>query len=74
MDRKKVAGLIGLLIGLTLGVAMIVSVQAHAREVLRCTGRGVAYFQDIGSYPRLSDGRLAEDVARERCGQSINAF
>lgn len=43
-----------------------------------CVNRGVAYFKEIGSYPRLATapnaGRRAEDVARERCGRTTTAF
>lgn len=43
-----------------------------------CVDRGVKYFMEIGSYPRLKAypeaGRLAEDVARERCRRSLLAF
>ena len=43
-----------------------------------CVGRGVAYFKEIGSYPKLESppnaGRSAEDVARERCKITASAF
>lgn len=39
-----------------------------------CVRRGAYYFQQIGSYPRLSDGRDAMIVARERCGRTLTAF
>lgn len=39
-----------------------------------CVGRGIAYFKEIDSYPRLSDGRLAKQVAEERCHGSLTAF
>lgn len=39
-----------------------------------CEARGVAYFKEIDSFPRLSDGRLAVDVARERCARTDRAF
>lgn len=43
-----------------------------------CAARGVAYFKEIGSYPRLesppNEGRTAEDVARERCNRTTSAF
>lgn len=43
-------------------------------EVEACTQRGVAYFQEIGSYPTLSDGRSASVVAAERCNRTTTAF
>src|SRR5262245_15362115 len=46
--------------------------------VQTCTQKGVAYFKGIGSYPTLSAppnaGRMAEDVARERCQRTTGAF
>lgn len=39
-----------------------------------CYERGLAYFRAIGSYPNLSDGRSATDVAYERCARSATAF
>lgn len=47
-------------------------------SVVKCTERGVAYFKEIGSYPRLTSapnaGRAAEDVAIERCQRTLTAF
>jgi hypothetical protein len=40
----------------------------------QCTKRGLAYFESLGSSPRLSDGRLASDVAKERCLRTLTAF
>lgn len=40
----------------------------------QCTKRGVAYFESLGSGWRLSDGRLALDVAKERCRKTLSAF
>jgi len=54
--------------------------STHARasdssdSITKCYERGVAYFKEIGSYPTLSDGRLAGDVAAERCDRSKQAF
>jgi hypothetical protein len=46
--------------------------------VEECVARGVAYFKEIGSYPRLesppNEGRTAEDVSRERCNRTTSAF
>lgn len=46
--------------------------------VASCVARGVAYFKEVGSYPRLTSdpnkGRRAEDVARERCQRTTTAF
>jgi uncharacterized paraquat-inducible protein A len=39
-----------------------------------CVRRGVVYFTEIGSYPKLSDGRNADAVARERCKRTTTAF
>lgn len=42
--------------------------------VAACTERGIRYFREIEAYPRLSNGRLAEEVAAERCGRTTTAF
>lgn len=39
-----------------------------------CVGNGVAYFQEIESWPKLSDGRDARSVAAERCNRTTGAF
>jgi len=39
-----------------------------------CKLKGHAYFKEIGSWPRLSDGRDAEVVAAERCSNTTGAF
>jgi hypothetical protein len=43
-------------------------------DVDRCITRGVEYFRSTGSYPTLSDGRNAFNVARERCQRTTTAF
>ena len=47
-------------------------------EIDDCVRRGVGYFKEIGSYPTLQSspntGRLAEDVAIERCNRTTTAF
>ena len=52
--------------------------RINGAEYDACVDRGVKYFRDIGSYPRLKAypeaGRLAEDVARERCRRTLTAF
>lgn len=39
-----------------------------------CVDRGIAYFESIKSYPVMSDGRRALDVARKRCDLIPTAF
>lgn len=51
--------------------------QSHKESEARveaCAQRGVKYFMDVGSYPRLSDGRIPYEVARERCLRTLKAF
>lgn len=43
-------------------------------EVRECIGRGLVYYKEIGSWPALSDGRAAIDVAAERCERTTGAF
>ena len=49
-----------------------------ARNAAECVQRGIAWYKEIGSYPRLTAppnrGRDAMDVAIERCGRTIGAF
>jgi hypothetical protein len=53
-------------------------IEKNTAEVNDCTARGVNYFKEIGSYPRLTAepnaGREAEVVARERCTRTTRAF
>lgn len=46
----------------------------YDQEIEACEKRGVAYFSEIGSYPYLSDGRKAAEVARDRCTRTLTAF
>lgn len=39
-----------------------------------CVSKGVAYFKEIESWPKLSDGRDAHDVAVARCARTTGAF
>ena len=43
-------------------------------EFKSCLTKGAAYFREIGSYPKLSDGRDADTVAKERCYNTTGAF
>lgn len=49
-----------------------------SKQLQACINRGIAYFQEIGSYPTLKtpphEGDLAENVARERCNRTTTAF
>jgi hypothetical protein len=57
--------------------AETVDAASHS-SVGACVQRGVAYFESIGSYPALKEppnqGRLAQEVARERCQASVSSF
>lgn len=52
--------------------------RAPNPEVEACTQRGITYFKEVGSYPRLQTwpnvGRPSEEVARERCNRATTAF
>lgn len=48
--------------------------QATDDAVAACIQRGIAYFKEIGSWPKLSDGRDAAEVAAERCWRTTTAF
>ena len=42
--------------------------------VLACIEKGIAYFKEIESYPRLSTGQPADEAASERCHRTDHAF
>ncbi|MFT4924453.1 MAG: hypothetical protein ACI8WB_000531 [Phenylobacterium sp.] len=50
----------------------------NSKTTSDCVARGISYFKEIGSYPKLSaapnKGRYAKDVAEERCSRSTAAF
>lgn len=54
------------------------SLGGQSPAIEACVSRGISYFKEIGSYPRLFSlpdrGRHADDVARERCNLSPRAF
>ena len=50
------------------------SSKSHEEKVKECTQRGVKYFKEIGSFPKLSDGRDAKEVAEERCRRTLTAY
>lgn len=47
---------------------------ASATTYAQCVSRGMAYFREIESWPKLSDGRDARGVAAERCNRTTGAF
>ena len=48
--------------------------ESHEQKVERCVSKGIEYFKSINRYPRLSNGQLAEEIARRQCSQSVNAY
>lgn len=48
--------------------------QKTMDDATACTIRGIAYFKSIDSWPKLSDGRDAGEVAADRCARSPLAF
>jgi hypothetical protein len=53
-------------------LAVVVPFVGCKSEREKCVERGVSYYKEIGSFPRLSDGRDATRVAKERCERSNN--
>lgn len=47
---------------------------SSATTYAQCVSRGIAYFREIESWPKLSDGRDARGVATERCNRTTGAF
>lgn len=52
--------------------AMAFGFLGVSRSANDCVAAKISYFRNIGSYPVLSDGRDAEDVAREQCRDPIH--
>jgi hypothetical protein len=50
------------------------SIAAKPVDLDRCITRGVDHFKTVGSYPTISDGRYASNVARQRCQRTTTAF
>lgn len=70
-----------IILGLVIAVVLTtcgISMNRIAKEQAACVEKGVAYFKEIGSYPRLKAGddagRSAREVADERCGRTKGAF
>lgn len=63
-----------------LGVVVLVSgCGGKASTALDdCIARGISYYKEIGSYPKLTSkgmaGRLADDVVIEYCNRTVTAF
>ncbi len=72
--KKKFAAVLGAIIGLVLFGGWLSWKSTHDEAVMQCVHRGVAYFKGVDMYPTLSDGRNAEQEARERCGRTTTAF
>ncbi|MBF7687049.1 hypothetical protein [Acinetobacter rathckeae] len=67
---------------LALGVAVLVLAGCSSNDgddynnqYYQCVDKGIQYYKDIGSYPRLSSENIsAEDKARQMCRNSLVAF
>ena len=67
------------LIAFNMVIWSLVAVEAQAvdreTQIKECTAKGVRYFKELGSFPKLSDGRDATEVAKARCTrQPLTAF
>lgn len=51
-----------------------VAPTSHSQKIEECQIRGIAYFSEMGSFPFLSDGRDAAEVAKDRCKKTLTAF
>lgn len=69
--KRMILGITALLVVLV--VAAIVNHLLPDKERDR-RERGERYYKSVGSWPNLSDGRSAIDVARERCARATTAF
>lgn len=72
---KKILTLTLLLAGCTPETSTATSDKLlQEKKVKDCTYNGIMYFRDIGSYPILTNGRIADEVAAERCNRTVTAF
>lgn len=59
-------------------VLTLTSCGDHKAQVEACHKRGIAYFQETGSFPHMQSeeykGRRTADVVWERCNRSTTAF
>lgn len=55
-------------------IAVIYNMAVHGDDIPNCQDRGAAYYKEIGSYPRLSTGELADEKIKGMCGRNANAF
>lgn len=64
-------------ISLLLGVCLLFVALGSCKpseEYEACVERGIRYYKEIGSFPRLSTGEKAEHAAKKRCRRSKHAF
>lgn len=58
-----------------IGVFISLSGCSNNNEYNLCLQKGIQYYKDLGSYPRLkSENISAEDKVRENCSRSTVAF
>jgi hypothetical protein len=54
---------------------LLTACENNEAQVLECQRKGIAYFKEVGAWPRLrTTGEDAEKVALERCRNSLMAF
>ena len=69
MGRKRLHVGVLLLAMLTLSAC-----ETEQTKYESCVARGIQYFKDWGTYPKLRNGKDAEEVARERCKYDYFAY
>lgn len=46
----------------------------YDKDVQLCIEKGIKYYKELGSYPKLSSGKNAERAAEEKCARTTGAF
>lgn len=47
---------------------------ADSTEYKQCVAQGLAYYKEIGSYPKLTTGEMAEVKIGRLCRQNVEMF
>lgn len=71
MKRARLRILAGVLF---ITAHLLTGCRSEKEELEACYRKGITYYREIGSYPTLSDGRVANEVIGGRCANSRNAF
>lgn len=67
-------GRLGHVGGALLLALALAACETDEKKYEACVQRGIQYFKDWGTFPKLRNGKDAEEVARERCKYDYFAY